>query len=286
LSLGTATSNGKRPAAPFRTYYASGSSLVRFPAGGTTVRASLTEVGSGGSSDRTSTVPILGWMQTAPRDALAAVQSNQSSIPLSSSSSATQSGSTSGRIAVFGDSNCIDSSHQVAPCWDLALALLAYTSDGEIDAGAFSGASVVDADWTDADALWPQRPPNSRAFARYSSVLSLNGTAQCPVPGTIGEPLGSSAEAGAVGALQDPLLRHRIRLPKHAVRVAHGLSSQELHPGERQAVQDMLADERAWRAEWLATASSAELGAPYSAAEMGNNGLFLKKVTRVRFGEV
>jgi membrane-bound transcription factor site-1 protease len=275
LSLGVAKPKGKPLASPFRTYYASGSSLIRFPAGGTMVRASLTEVGSSGSSDRSSTVPIVGWAQTAHHDVPEeAAHSNQSSVRLPSSSSSQQGGG--GRIAVFGDSNCIDSSHQVAPCWDLALALLAYASDGVIDAGAFGGASVNDADWTDSNALWPQRPPNS-AFARYSNVLPRNGTAQCPVPGSIGEPTGSGAERGAVGALQDPLLRRRGRLPTHAGRVAHGLSGAEVaaadsHPPQRQSVDAMLADERAWRAEWLATASAALLDPPGSPAEVANNG--------------
>ena len=76
-------------------YYASGTSIIKFPSDGILITESLKdqgrEVESGEMLD-VSGVPILGMYQ--PR---VASEGNGTS--------------TSGRIALYGDSNCIDNSH-------------------------------------------------------------------------------------------------------------------------------------------------------------------------------
>lgn len=92
--------------------FSSGAPLVRFPPDGLLVAGQLRDQGEevlgGGSSSSNSAssggqFPILGLYQT-------------------------RASATGGRIAVYGDSNCIDGAHLVKPCYWLMDALLEYTS--------------------------------------------------------------------------------------------------------------------------------------------------------------
>lgn len=95
---------------PHDMYYASGTSIMRFPVktGGKLVYRSLkdqaVEVIAGKKEAPHVDVPILGLHQVEGK----------------------------GRIAVYGDSNCLDTAHKVKECFWLLDALLMYTSQGLI----------------------------------------------------------------------------------------------------------------------------------------------------------
>ena len=69
----------------FLVYYASGTSLLKFPSNGIVVKQTLNDQGyevTAGKTKTVSDVPILGLYQTTPEDG--------------------------GRIVLYGDSNCLD----------------------------------------------------------------------------------------------------------------------------------------------------------------------------------
>lgn len=77
-------------------YYASGTSIVRFPKDGLLVVENLKDQGyevDSGVSVSAANVPVLGIYQTQTP-----VREDNTTVP-------------SGRIVLYGDSNCIDGSH-------------------------------------------------------------------------------------------------------------------------------------------------------------------------------
>lgn len=87
-------------------YYASGTSLAKFPEDGVVLSHNLKDQGHEvlkGESKTMEGVPILGLYQTT-------------------------SAPESGRVALFGDSNCLDNSHMQKECFWLLSALLEYTA--------------------------------------------------------------------------------------------------------------------------------------------------------------
>jgi len=84
---------------------------------------------------------------------------------------------------VYGDSNCVDGSHMVAPCYDMILALLEYASHGRLDATQFPTARPVGATpFVDASQGRPVRPlppashqlgPGNQPLSYYSRVLTM-----------------------------------------------------------------------------------------------------------------
>lgn len=86
------------------TIYLSGSSILRFPSTGRVIYKDLKDLGEeylGGKLKEESRVPIIGLTK--------------------------YNDPSSGRIVVYGDSNCIDSSHMEKDCFWLLLAFLEYT---------------------------------------------------------------------------------------------------------------------------------------------------------------
>ena len=78
-------------------YYASGTSIAQFPSEGIVISANLKNQGHEvmlGESLTASHIPILGMYETKPK-----------MLP------DTQGGSRGGRVALYGDSNCLDNSH-------------------------------------------------------------------------------------------------------------------------------------------------------------------------------
>ncbi|XP_066902456.1 membrane-bound transcription factor site-1 protease [Halyomorpha halys] len=123
--------------------YGSGTHLVKFPANGITFAASLFNEGSkiiGGKSFKEK-VPILGLLQT------------QNSV-------------SSGRIAVYGDSNCIDNSHLQKDCFWLLDAILEYTTSAHIPSSFLQNQFKI----TDEVKYYPQRMEGNHLY-RYSKVL-------------------------------------------------------------------------------------------------------------------
>ncbi|KAL5022745.1 hypothetical protein ScPMuIL_001900 [Solemya velum] len=86
-------------------YYASGSSIVKFPEDGILLTQNLKDQGYEvlkGESVAVENIPILGLHQSTPAG--------------------------SGRVVLYGDSNCLDSSHLQKDCFWLLSAMLEYTA--------------------------------------------------------------------------------------------------------------------------------------------------------------
>ncbi|KAG1681669.1 Membrane-bound transcription factor site-1 protease [Nymphon striatum] len=91
-------------------YYATGTSIASFPEDGVVVRRTLKDQGNEviqGSVQTVHNIPILGLYQNK-----------------------TKPNSAEGRIVLYGDSNCLDSSHLQKDCFWLLDALLQYTAHG------------------------------------------------------------------------------------------------------------------------------------------------------------
>lgn len=98
-------------------YYASGTSIIRFPKDGLLVVENLKDQGyevDSGVSVSAANVPVLGIYQTQTP-----VREDNTTVP-------------SGRIVLYGDSNCIDGSHMQKDCFWLLDALLEYTIHGNV----------------------------------------------------------------------------------------------------------------------------------------------------------
>ncbi|CAG5954390.1 unnamed protein product [Menidia menidia] len=130
-------------------YYASGCSIARFPEDGIVIAKNLKDQGLEVLKQETAVVegvPILGLYQT-PSDG-------------------------GGRIALYGDSNCIDDSHRQKDCFWLLDALLQYTSYSMTPPSLSHSHSRV-APPTGADRPLPQRLEGNHLY-RYSKVLEAH----------------------------------------------------------------------------------------------------------------
>lgn len=85
-------------------YYASGASLLRFPDSGEVISRSLKDQGleilDADADPVASAVPILGLLQSRPNE-----------VDVDDATTEKMFSSPSGRVVVYGDSNCLDNSH-------------------------------------------------------------------------------------------------------------------------------------------------------------------------------
>lgn len=87
-------------------YFASGTSIARFPENGLVIKRSLNNQGIEvlkGQAEKVDGVAILGLYQAKPIE-------------------------TAGRVAIYGDSNCLDTAHMQKECFWLLEALLQYAT--------------------------------------------------------------------------------------------------------------------------------------------------------------
>ncbi|XP_042143236.1 membrane-bound transcription factor site-1 protease isoform X4 [Ixodes scapularis] len=144
IGLGDNVYEGEFTLGDHGMYYASGSSIMRFPENGLLVRKALNNQGLEVLNDkveRVEGVAILGLLQTG-------------------------NSKSSGRIAVYGDSNCIDTAHMQKECYWLLHALVQYSTTGLI-APFFESSSSLPAS---NGSLLPKRMEGNRLH-RYSKVL-------------------------------------------------------------------------------------------------------------------
>uniref|UniRef100_A0A3Q2XY04 Membrane-bound transcription factor site-1 protease n=1 Tax=Hippocampus comes TaxID=109280 RepID=A0A3Q2XY04_HIPCM len=130
-------------------YYASGCSIARFPEDGIVIAKNLKDQGLEVLKQETAMVekvPILGLYQT-PSDG-------------------------GGRIALYGDSNCIDDSHRQKDCFWLLDALLQYTSYS-MTPPSLSHSHSRTAPPTGTERPMPQRLEGNHLY-RYSKVLEAH----------------------------------------------------------------------------------------------------------------
>ena len=75
-----------------------------------------------------------------------------------------------GRIAVYGDSNCLDSSHMVTNCFALLRKLLDFTNEDVRDPELFSDSNKQDSPLYEADNQLPSRRTDVN-FSAYSAIV-------------------------------------------------------------------------------------------------------------------
>ncbi|XP_077982093.1 membrane-bound transcription factor site-1 protease-like isoform X2 [Glandiceps talaboti] len=153
-------------------YYASGGSIAKFPFDGVLVRQTLKDQGHEvlkGETVSTEEVPILGLHQVS---------------------------TSGGRIVLYGDSNCLDSSHLQKDCFWLLEALLQFTAYGNMAPMLTEQINIP----LPKDADLPERMEGNHLY-RYSKVLEshLSSPQAQPLPAcphlawAKGEPLNISA---------------------------------------------------------------------------------------------
>ncbi|CAH1170188.1 unnamed protein product [Phaedon cochleariae] len=160
VQLGNRVFEGHFKLNDHEVYYASGTSIRKFPENGIVISRQLSDQGAQILEEPDSAkhkTPILGLLQTKSSD------------------------KKSGRLIVYGDSNCIDASHLEQPCYWLLDAMLEYASTGHMPA-IFKDNRM--AGWEDAaETEVPRRMEGNRLY-RYSKVLDGNlGESQArPIP--------------------------------------------------------------------------------------------------------
>ncbi|XP_033626163.1 membrane-bound transcription factor site-1 protease-like [Asterias rubens] len=179
MAFGDGVFEGDFELAENRATYSSGSSIIKFPSGGLLIHQTLQDQGQEvihGKADQVSNVPILGLYQHSLE---------------------------SGRIVLYGDSNCLDSSHMKTDCFWLLEGLLQYTAYDNLSpmfTQARKSSHSPTGPLPPVGSL-PTRMEGNHLY-RYSKVLDAHqlGTQKPrPLPGcptlawTKGEPLNISA---------------------------------------------------------------------------------------------
>ncbi|CAG9770661.1 unnamed protein product [Ceutorhynchus assimilis] len=126
-------------------YYASGTSINKFPTDGIILAAELEDEGAevlGEVDPNKYKIPVLGLLQTS-------------------------SPARGGRVIVYGDSNCIDTSHLEVSCYWLLEAMLEYTSTSHLPS-LFKDNQLDNMPTTPTDL--PERMEGNRLY-RFSKVL-------------------------------------------------------------------------------------------------------------------
>ncbi|RWS25436.1 membrane-bound transcription factor site-1 protease-like protein [Leptotrombidium deliense] len=137
-------------------YYASGTSIIRFPKEGILIRRDLNDQGKevvDAKTEKVAAVPILGLYQKK------------------------------GRIAVYGDSNCLDTAHLQKDCFWTLEALLQFTTTGTVPQ-VFKEENEVDGTTQHLnDVILPTRMEGNQLY-RYSKVLEkhLGSPTTRPLP--------------------------------------------------------------------------------------------------------
>ncbi|XP_011504283.1 PREDICTED: membrane-bound transcription factor site-1 protease [Ceratosolen solmsi marchali] len=164
--------------------FASGTVITRFPSEGFLMHAELRDQGeellSKSEIGNLRYVPILGLVQV----------NNFKRNQIRKTKESEPKFSTSGRIVVYGDSNCIDDSHSHKPCFWMLDAILEYATTGRIpsvfieEENRIKGKrNIMSLDTTDL----PKRMADSH-LNRHSKVLEPAGSAlhyrplpSCPI---------------------------------------------------------------------------------------------------------
>ncbi|XP_037086753.1 LOW QUALITY PROTEIN: membrane-bound transcription factor site-1 protease-like [Pollicipes pollicipes] len=137
--------------------YASGTTLARFPKEGTVIRHSLRDQAAeivDGLKKKVPDAAVLGLYQT-------------------------RGAAAGGRIGLYGDSSCLDSSHMQKDCFNLLSALLHFTSSGHVP----STLTSEHVQPVTSELVLPERMEGSNLH-RHSKVLKngLDGQSTLPLP--------------------------------------------------------------------------------------------------------
>jgi membrane-bound transcription factor site-1 protease len=137
---------GELSLAEHGVYYASGTSIAKFPRDGLIITKDLHDQGHevlNGAIKDVKDVPIMGLYQTL---------------------------GAGGRIALYGDSNCLDSSHMQRDCFWLLDAMLQYTAHASIPSSLIGAVRGQHKLFLRPETNLPERMGGSH-LSRYSKVL-------------------------------------------------------------------------------------------------------------------
>ncbi|KAJ7973865.1 Subtilisin-like protease SBT6.1 [Quillaja saponaria] len=129
--------------------YASGTDIMRFPGGGYVHRFPFLDSSESGA---TQSVLLTSGMTKADSPILGLIDEGE------------------GRVAVYGDSNCLDSSHMVTNCYWLLRKILYFTSGDFRDTVLFSDSVKLDFPFYKEDNQLPTRRTDVN-FSLYSAVV-------------------------------------------------------------------------------------------------------------------
>ncbi|CAD5113191.1 DgyrCDS2379 [Dimorphilus gyrociliatus] len=153
ISLSDKVLEGKFSVAGHEMYYASGTTISSFPANGRLLSVSLNDQG---------------------HDVIIGSQKVEKLLPLPISGILEAEKSTGGRIAIYGDSNCVDSSHMQIDCFWFILSLLDYTNSGVIS-------SPLSEHFEKRDLIKRGRDPERMEGSRLREFTKTNRTIlDCP----------------------------------------------------------------------------------------------------------
>ncbi|MED6167836.1 Membrane-bound transcription factor site-1 protease [Stylosanthes scabra] len=148
IAFGDKILNGDFSLLGEQSRYASGTNIVRFPRGGHVHSFPFLDSSESGAtqnvllnSDTKPDSPILGFTEMGK-----------------------------GRVAVYGDSNCLDSSHMVTNCYWLLKKMLDFTSTDTRDPVLFSNSVKLDTSLYEDDKQLPSRRTDVN-FSTYSAVV-------------------------------------------------------------------------------------------------------------------
>lgn len=192
IAFGDKILNGDFSMNDEQSHYASGTDIVRFPASGYVHRFQFQDSSESGATQNvlqasgTAKVSSLGRATRVDPPVLFAdpgrlFQVNYSILGLLEAGA--------GRVAVYGDSNCLDSSHMVTNCYWLLRKILDFTNRGVKDPALFSDSARRDLPLREEDGKLPSRRTDVN-FSAYSSVagkeLTCGRDARFEVWGTMG----------------------------------------------------------------------------------------------------
>lgn len=194
VALGDRVFEGSFKLGEHNMYYASGTHVHTFPLHGLLLSAQLNDQGHKiissdnreKTKEETNSVPVLGLLQVVSPNG--------------------ENTSRPGRLVLYGDSNCLDSSHLDKPCFWLLDAILEYTSMGHLSK-IFSDNNTPHREVNIIPSELPERMPGNRLHV-YSRVLYADLPA-CPMPNPL-HPLPLNVTATPLASLYRPhqLLSH------------------------------------------------------------------------------
>ncbi|XP_046428490.1 membrane-bound transcription factor site-1 protease isoform X2 [Neodiprion fabricii] len=170
--------------------FSSGTTLAKFPQDGVILHVELKDQGHEllleGDAKQPELVPILGLFQTQSHratDHRYDTIGNEISNDIEQNVPKNREKDIAGRLVVYGDSNCIDDSHQHKPCFWMLDAILEFATTGHVptvfeeasrrDKNSVDGKHWMSKDQEATETLLPQRMEGSH-LSRHSKVLEVD----------------------------------------------------------------------------------------------------------------
>ncbi|KAK4019943.1 hypothetical protein OUZ56_001941 [Daphnia magna] len=168
-------------------YFASGTTLTKFPADGVKVWRTLKDQGQevleGESTGGGELVALMGFYQTQSSNEFATSHEAliRNSISQEDDITLRPTLASSGRIVVYGDSNCADNSHMQKDCFWMLDAVLDYAvTGGEVPLAFQENPDGFDSELSNGGL--PPRRMEGNQLHRYSKVLESSGQLDAAQP--------------------------------------------------------------------------------------------------------